>query len=1023
MSETANEQRIPLPQWIRLFSDKRLGNNSAVLLPDVYNLIPALRVAFSLADQICKAEEAGQSPVQSSDWIDSIVVILHPNINSPASDVETVFNNNIRADFLPSFFLSTNEEEVKNDDNMQRIYTLALGIVFYEIFSVGGRPAKAKECEQQKLRATSETGGVELPSELLDDMDPLPFDQGQDKSIDDLVGELDILEKCGILDDVQDEYNHDLLDDIEGCDLFNQNPIRKRQTQHHGDLHASSVSVEPLKAKGLPGPLCELVANMIGCADGTRKDKEETYLKMSDVRDDLRLMVDKPLIYLRDQDMGMLSTTGLQIGSTMFGRDAHLSTVQEAYHRSVSSDSELAIISGVSGSGKSLLANEFGKYVLSNGGILLFGKFDQLQQGKPFSALASAFDVYCGCLLQNSGPSSVANVAEVMASELRSSLGGDAYHLAKIIPNLAIILGPEPPFINNNEDCFNTLQRLEYLLCQFVQVISTSFAAPVTLFLDDLQWADPASISALNQLLLTAGHGRRFFFLGCCREGEINEGHPVWKLLSNATTLGVCCTNVKLDCMDEETLNTMVSETLCLSPRLTRSLSNIIYRKTKGNPLFVSRLMLSLSQQGLLRPSLIRRRWEWDEEKIQCQKLPDDVAMFLSNLIRVLPKDVISSLHTLSCFGASSESSFIKTLEKALEKNLLDNLDIAVLEGLLDKNDHQYSFSHDRIQEAAYNMMDVQVRRLTHFNHGMALAPLALAAGEDDEGSHLLLTAATQLNLGGPTAVQDMSQIVIVATLNLRAGKKALDMSNFEAAYAYFDYGISFLRKNHCHWDEQYGLSLELFVLAAKCALVNGNLTSLNDLSEQVQHKAHSLEDKLNVMYFVTCSLAYSSGLPESIEKGLDILSKLGVELRGCGSSTEACVQETKELLSAYTHDDLLNSKRMTDPTMITAMKFMGKLELGMTQIMPQTAPYVAKRMIQLSLSHGMSPVSPIGFVHFGSYMAKLGDIRGGYHYVQLALSLLDKVGSRESAGEVICIGTQVRVYIEPLQAALEYHN
>jgi len=273
----------------------------------------------------------------------------------------------------------------------------------------------------------------------------------------------------------------------------------------------------------------------------------------------------------------------------------------------------------------------------------------------------------------------------------------------------------------------------------------------------------------------------------------------------------------------------------------------------------------------------------------------------------------------------------------------------------------------------------------------------------------------------GTEAVQDGSQNAIVANLNLRAGKKAMEMSDFEAAYSYFDYGISFLRKNH--WKEHYTLSLELFDLAARCALTNGDIVSLKLLSQQVMTKAHSLGDKLNVMYFAMCSLAYSYKLPESIEKGLDILSKLGVELRGCGSSTEACVQETKDLLSACTDDEILNTRRMTDPTMIMAMKFLGKLETGMTQIMPQTAPYVAQQMIQLSLSHGMSPVSPIGFVHLGSYMAKLGDIRGGYHYVQLALSLLDKVGSRESAGEVICIGTQVRAYVEPLQAALEYHN
>jgi predicted ATPase len=127
----------------------------------------------------------------------------------------------------------------------------------------------------------------------------------------------------------------------------------------------------------------------------------------------------------------------------------------------------------------------------------------------------------------------------------------------------------------------------------------------------------------------------------------------------------------------------------------------------------------------------------------------------------VLPEEVKSSLCILSCFGASGDSAFIKTLERALHKELLDNLDIAVSEGLLDKTeDDQYSFIHDRIQEAAYNMMDVQVRRTIHFNYGMALAPLA--DGNDDESDLLLLTAANQLNLAGPEAVQDRSSSSIL---------------------------------------------------------------------------------------------------------------------------------------------------------------------------------------------------------------------------------------------------------------------
>eukprot|EP00986_Skeletonema_menzelii_P007042 scaffold2704_cov162-Skeletonema_menzelii.AAC.2 len=188
--------------------------------------------------------------------------------------------------------------------------------------------------------------------------------------------------------------------------------------------------------------------------------------------------------------------------------------------------------------------------------------------------------------------------------------------------------------------------------------------------------------------------------------------------------------------------------------------------------------------------------------------------------------------------------------------------------------------------------------------------------------------------------------------------------------------------------------------------------------------KAQTYEDTLNILYCLTCFLAYSSKLPESIEKGLDILSQLGIDLRSKKSSIEACVKETKYLLSFSSEDEILNMRRMTDPKLIMAMKFLGKLELGMTQIMPESAPHVMQQIIQLSLLHGMNPVSPIGFVHLGSYIAKLGDVSEGYRYVKLARLLLDKLDPRERAaeGEVICFGTQVRTYVEPLQSTLEYH-
>eukprot|EP00577_Skeletonema_sp_RCC1716_P015034 CAMPEP_0113414248 /NCGR_PEP_ID=MMETSP0013_2-20120614/23905_1 /TAXON_ID=2843 ORGANISM="Skeletonema costatum, Strain 1716" /NCGR_SAMPLE_ID=MMETSP0013_2 /ASSEMBLY_ACC=CAM_ASM_000158 /LENGTH=451 /DNA_ID=CAMNT_0000301071 /DNA_START=60 /DNA_END=1412 /DNA_ORIENTATION=+ /assembly_acc=CAM_ASM_000158 len=398
------------------------------------------------------------------------------------------------------------------------------------------------------------------------------------------------------------------------------------------------------------------------------------------------------------------------------------------------------------------------------------------------------------------------------------------------------------------------------------------------------------------------------------------------------------------------------------------------------------------------------------------QKLPDDVAVFFTQSIADLPSNVRTSLFHISCFGASVEIAFVKTLEIALEmRGLCDNLDIAVDEGLLEKKGGELRFSHDHIQEAAYNTLPADMRCLFHHACGMALASFSTSESDDS----ILLAAVNQINLGGPAAVQDTSQSSNIAKVNLRAGQKAMVMSDFGAAYSYFNHGISFLQEGH--WQQHYDLSLRLFELAAKCALAIGDLANSKLHSEQVMKEARSFEDALNVMYISTCALAYSSGLPDSIQKSIEILRMLDIDLQE-SRSTEACVQETITLLTTRTDEEILNTRQMTEPTMIIALKFLAKLELGMTQIKPRLVPFVTQKIIELSLAKGISPMSPIGFVYFGSLISKRGDISSGYRYVKLALSLLDKVG-RESAGEVICMATQVKIFVEPIQAALEHHN
>ncbi|KAL7464104.1 hypothetical protein ACHAXS_004440, partial [Conticribra weissflogii] len=975
-SDNANPQSIQTR--ITIASSKRYIKN-------------ALNIAHSLACQICNGEQALESnyrrrnsdflPQPGYDWTNRIVVHVQTNQNAHSSsdfeprllsEGDEAFVNHrhgecwggyspkspstpqqedsqqssipCKAQILPP--LESDDDKYDANSTTMRIYRL--GVVFYELFSGG-------------LRPTSAAGWT-------------IHGHGLSNRIDSTIGFSTQLTVSSREETMRE---------------INQRWRKKGRSFQTTVIPCQELSIESLRMNGIPFALCDLIENMLDNVNGDIMG-DESYRRMTDVRNDLKLMIENPERFLLNIDVEKICKTGLELKDTIYGQQKELCLLKNWYKRSNSRSDGFAIIAGPSGIGKTVLANQFEEFVSSEEGIFVTGKFDQLQQATPFHAIASAFNEYCNVLLSDGGSSrSIA-----VASALRESLGRDASCLGKVIPNLSMIFGD---FEDDEEllNCVNAQRRLQYLLCRFVEVISSSSSNPIVLFLDDIQWADPASITVIHHLLV-ASRFSRFLFIGSCRDDEMNQGHPIWNMIASVQSLGVNATMIKLQLFDKETVNTAVSDMLSLSPRLTWPLSDIVYHKTKGNPMFFSRLMISLSKERLLHFSLSRRRWVWDEEKIQSRKIPDDVAEFLTNSISQLSPEIQAALCTLSCFGASANISAVKVLEDDLGLQLQNSLDAAVADGFLDKMNGKYQFCHDRVQEAAYNMLSREDRASRHSSYGLALCRHTLENINDDA---MLFTAIDQVNRGGPTFVSGSDQGSLLAFLNLQAGNKAMAMSDFTSALAFFDHGILFLDQNH--WRDNYEFSLELFDNAVK-----------------------SFNDKLTVIYHAVSALCDASSLDEAIEKGVWVLSMLGEDLFQPSSRSEtlSLIEKTRCLVQSYPEEILLNYNLMTDASKIMAMKFLSRLEISLVMGRRGVIPIVTSKMVELSLAYGLTPMSAIGFAYFGSMLASIGYINEGYRYVKLSKDLVHRFGSKEVAGEVIAIATQTIGYVEPMQTTLEFH-
>ncbi len=305
--------------------------------------------------------------------------------------------------------------------------------------------------------------------------------------------------------------------------------------------------------------------------------------------------------------------------------------------------------------------------------------------------------------------------------------------------------------------------------------------------------------------------------------------------------------------------------------------------------------------------------------------------------------------------------------------------------------------------------------------YGLALGFVA----EKEKDDRLLLTAVGQINHGGLQAVIDGEQAVVVANLNLDAGKIAMDMSDFFAAHSFFDHGISFLGRGH--WNNHYDLSLELFNLAGKCALMNADHEILKLHTEQVMHNAKCFEDKCQAISNTITVLTWSGDVANAIELINSTLTKLGegIPMILRPDDIKHNLNNTKSQLARLSDDVLLNYPVMENPSKILVLELL----LKYFQILPflgertATMPIIPFKVIQISLIYGMSPLSPVGFAQYGNFLALVGyEFAEGYHYVKLALSLMKKLRSRAYDGSIMFHSNYTRLHVEPMQSAIDFY-
>jgi len=407
--------------------------------------------------------------------------------------------------------------------------------------------------------------------------------------------------------------------------------------------------------------------------------------------------------------------------------------------------------------------------------------------------------------------------------------------------------------------------------------------------------------------------------------------------------------------------------------------------------------------------SLEANTWKWDVEAINAKEVADDAGVLMSEKLLHLPVGCQDAIRLLACIGLKCNESILMLLmgekkdvrvrgkrrrDEGDHESLM--LDYAVDEGLLKKEESNYIFAHDQIQQAAYSLIPINERGRLHKKIGTSI----LGHVQDTEDAVLIFIAVDQLNKGRMFIEED--EMVGLARLNLKAGEKAISLATFMSAVLYLKTGISLLCDGH--WEVHYDLSLELYTLYAEAEYCLGHFQEVGYAAGIVLKEAESFENKLRVYSTLIRSLAAQNKIQDAFEIGFNILSKLGVNCQYQPPDKSIITKDLMNMTKALedlSGTEFLNHKMMDNDKMIAAMKFLRLLNFYAFFSKQEHLFFIINQMMNLTLTYGLCRESCTALANLSFILCEFGDFKASEHIGQLAMVLLKKFKAQECLPQV----------------------
>jgi PAS domain S-box-containing protein len=698
----------------------------------------------------------------------------------------------------------------------------------------------------------------------------------------------------------------------------------------------------------------------------------------------------------------------LLIPEKLYGREGEIDLLLAAFDRiMIRGTPELVLVSGYSGSGKSSVVNELHKVLFPRRGLFASGKFDQHKRDIPYATLAHAFQALVRQILVKSE----AEVEQWRGAILEAG-GPNGQLIVNLIPEVELIVGKQPPVPDLPPK--DAQSRFQLAFRRFLGVFARP-EHPLTLFLDDLQWLDAATLDLLEHLATNPEVGH-LLLVGAYRNNEVSPSHPLLRTLEAIRKAGARVEEIVLTPLDLDDVSRLVSDALHCELERVRPLAQLVQEKTGGNPFFAIQFLTALAEETLVRLDRDAGAWVWDLARIRAHGYTDNVVDLMVERLKRLSGSAQTALQQLACLGNVAEIAILSAVFGQSEEEIHAALLDAARAGLIFRLEGSYAFLHDRIQEAAYALIPEDDRAGTH----LGIARVLLATMSEDQLDEHLFDVANQLNRGA-ARLADPNEKAEVAAFNLRTGRRAKASAAYESARTYFASGIALLDERD--WGIHHELIFSLSLEFAECELLCGSLEKASQqIVEVLQHAASDVEFanasclKIN-LHVLTGEHALA------IDSALACLHLFGIDLPAHPTPEHVWAEYETVLktLGGRPIESLIDLPLMTDPKMQASMQVLSVLAGAANFTDFQLSCLLACRMVNVSINHGMSGASAYAYACLGAILGvNFHSYREGYRMARLACDLVEKHGFTDYETKVSHAMGLAAFWTEPLTSVIE---